>query len=175
MTRIEDLIVIVATGHTIQSLADLLREHSFRGFPVIGNSRDAILLGYISRTELNFAIQSATTRRNLGMETEAFFIHQPLVDPTTTLDLRPWMDQTPISLNSNSRFGLTVSMFQKLGLRYILFTDKGSLKGLLTKKDIWLALNRREAAELHGRSGFQTQDDVDTGLMMEDEGPTDER
>lgn len=142
MTRIEDLIVITGTRHTIQSLRNLLKTHPFRGFPVIDHPRDALLLGYISRTELEFALNSASSPpKNLSPDTEAHFSHQPLADPSTTLDLRPWMDQTPITLNYQSSFQLTVNMFQRLGLRYVLFVDRGTLRGLLTKKDIWIILN----------------------------------
>ena len=35
-------------------------------------------------------------------------------------------------------------MFQKLGLRYVLFTEKGLLRGLLTKKDVWYVLDGME-------------------------------
>ena len=55
------------------------------------------------------------------------------------------MDQTPNTLNVRSSFQLAVTMFQKLGLRYLLFVEKGQLKGLLTKKDVWWALNAGEA------------------------------
>ncbi|KAF2674563.1 hypothetical protein BT63DRAFT_430892 [Microthyrium microscopicum] len=173
MTRIEDLVVITATGHTIQSLNDLLNTQPFRGFPIIDNPRDALLLGYVSRTELNYALQVALSRA-LPHETEAHFIHQPLADPSVTLDLRPWMDQTPITLNANSNFGLTVSMFQKLGLRYVLFTDKGTLRGLMTKKDIWLVLNGRQAQELGRREDMMANengsvDNLATGLLGDDE------
>jgi chloride channel 3/4/5 len=151
MTRIEDLMVITATGHTIQSLRDMLNTHAFRGFPVIDNPRDAILLGYISRTELSFALSTALSNtRNLTPDTEAYFSHQPLSDPSTSLDLRPWMDHTPITLNARSSFQLTVSMFQKLGLRYVIFVDRGTLKGLLTKKDVWFILN---GADEKGEAG----------------------
>ncbi|ORY11918.1 chloride channel protein 3 [Clohesyomyces aquaticus] len=142
MTRMDDLILITATGHTISSLRTLLRTHPFRGFPVIDNPRDAILLGYISRTELAFALSSAIAPpRSLPDDTETYFSHQPLADPTTSLDLRPWMDQTPITLNAKASFQLTVSMFQKLGLRYVVFVERGGLRGLLTKKDVWFVLD----------------------------------
>lgn len=153
MTRIEDLIVITATGHTIQSLRQMLIQQRFRGFPVIDNTRDALLLGYISRTELAYAISVAlSSSNNFSDDTEAYFSHQPLSDPTTSLDLRPWMDQTPITLNARASFQLTVSMFQKLGLRYVLFVERGSLKGLLTKKDVWFVMN-----------GMEDDDDEDDG------------
>lgn len=189
MTRIDDLIVITATGHTIQSLRNLLSQNRFRGFPIIDNSRDAILLGYISRTELAYALSAALSpTRAFSADTEAYFAHQPLSDPTVSLDLRPWMDQTPITLNAKAGFQLTVSMFQKLGLRYVLFVERGTLRGLLTKKDVWYVLDgvdengdededgdiaRRGVAEedvdddaSEGR-GLLTDDEDDEGGLMD--------
>ena len=141
MTRVEDLVVLTATGHTISSLTSVLDAHPYRGFPVVSDPRDAILLGYISRAELSHTLRSATTSRHLPPETEVFFSHQPLADPRTTVDLRPWMDQTPLTLPSRSDFHLSVTYFRKLGLRYVLFVDAGALVGLLTKKDVWYVLN----------------------------------
>lgn len=151
MTRFEDLVCISAIGHTIESLQELLSEHrTFRGFPVVQSTHSghAILLGYISRSELLFALKS---RNNLPDTAECFFEHSPLSDPTTTLDLRPWMDQTPITLRSNSSLQITNEMFQKLGLRYIVFTDRGRLSGLLTKKDLYYVLNSGEESSRIGR------------------------
>ncbi len=157
MTHVEDLVVLTASGHTIQSLSDLLSTQPYRGFPVVSDSRDALLLGYISRAELIFALDSAVgPPRRLPPNTEAFFSHPPVPDVGTILDLRPWMDQTPITLSSKSSFQLTRDMFQKLGLRYVLFCDKGILQGLLTKKDLWYIINKV------GERG-----DVDDGLSLE--------
>lgn len=174
MTRIEDLVVLTATGHTIQSLTSILATHAHRGFPVISDPREAILLGYISRAELEYNLQSSIRApRSLPPETEAFFSHQPLADPRTTLDLRPWMDQTPLTLPSRSNLLLTANYFQKLGLRYVLFSDRGVLQGLLTKKDVWYVLNgaeeTRKTAALEG-SGLV----LNTGLTRE-EGQGEER
>lgn len=152
MTRIEDLVVLTAAGHTIASVNAALETHPYRGFPVISDPREAILLGYISRAELNYNVRTASQPpRDLPPETEVFFAHQPLADPSTTLDLRPWMDQTPLTLPSRTSLHLVVSYFQKLGLRYVLFSDRGVLHGLLTKKDVWYVLHgadetRRTAA-----------------------------
>lgn len=145
MTQLEDLAVLTATGHTLQSLHDVLIAQPYRGFPVVTDATHNILLGYISRTELMFALKSAAAEpRNLPPLTEVYFSHQSAADPRTTLDLRPWMDQTPITLNGKSSLQLTVSMFQKLGLRYVLFCDRGALQGLLTKKDVWYVLDSAE-------------------------------
>lgn len=163
MTRIEDLVVLTATGHTIASLRRVLDAHPYRGFPVVSDPRDAVLLGYISRAELSYNLRTAA--RALPPETEAFFAHQPLADPRTTLDLRPWMDQTPITLPSLSSMHLAVTYFQKLGLRYVLFSDQGVLQGLLTKKDVWWVLNGAE--ETRRTSGTPANLGVQTGLTRE--------
>ncbi|KAI1355546.1 chloride channel [Xylaria sp. FL0043] len=146
MTRIEDLVVLTATGHTIASLRAVLDSCAYRGFPVVNDPRDAMLLGYISRSELAYNLAAC----NLPPETEAFFSHQPLADPRSTLDLRPWMDQTPLTLPSRSSLHLAVSYFQKLGVRYVLFSDRGVLQGLLTKKDCWYVLNGVEETRRTG-------------------------
>lgn len=153
MTRYDDLVCITATGHTIESLRELLQDHRYRGLPVIYDMREPTLLGYISRTELQYALDSASNSRSLPPSTECFFQHQPLADPTVTLDLRPWMDQTPITLSSRSSLQLTNEMFQKLGLRYVVFTDKGLLSGLLTKKDLWYVLNEGEEVRVGSGAG----------------------
>lgn len=147
MTQVEDLAVLTATGHTLQSVQDFLIAHPYRGFPVVLEATH-ILLGYISRTELLFALKTAAAEPR---DLEVTFSHQPLATPNAPtadlhyppiLDLRPWMDQTPITLNAKSTLQLTVTMFQKLGLRYVLFCDRGALKGLLTKKDVWYVLDQ---------------------------------
>lgn len=163
MTRIEDLVVLTATGHTIASLSAVLETHSYRGFPVVSDPREAVLLGYISRAELSYNLLTAA--QTLPPETEAFFAHQPLADPRTTLDLRPWMDQTPITLPSLSSVHLVISYFQKLGLRYVLFSDRGVLQGLLTKKDVWYVLNGAE--ETRRTTGTLAALGVQTGIARE--------
>ncbi|KAI8958795.1 chloride channel [Daldinia sp. FL1419] len=158
MTRIEDLVVLTATGHTIASLRGVLESCDYRGFPVVSDPRDAVLLGYISRAELAYNLAASTQPpRSLPPETEAFFSHQPLADPRTTLDLRPWMDQTPLTLPSRSTLHLAVAYFQKLGVRYVLFSDRGVLQGLLTKKDCWYVLNGAEEGRGTARTGIVGQ------------------
>ena len=145
MTKVEDIATINAVGHTLQSLQDFLKAHQYRGFPIVTDHLKNIFLGYITRIELQYAINSCMAEpRKMPPETEVFFSHQPHADPLSTIDFRPWMDQTPITLSSRATFQLTVDLFLKLGLKYVLFLDKGSLQGILTKKDIWYVLNSVE-------------------------------
>ena len=159
MTQIEDIAVLNATGYTLQSIHDILLTQPYRGFPVISDATRKIFLGYISRTELIFALKTAASEpRNLPPSTAVYFAHQPTADPQTTLDLRPWMDQTPITLNAKSSLQLTVNMFQKLGLRYVLFVDRGTLQGLLTKKDVWYVLGSTEDGRSSSTGGLLRED-----------------
>jgi chloride channel 3/4/5 len=175
MTTIDDLTVIVAVGHTIGSLQTLLANTPYRGFPVVTETSNPILLGYISRNELSFALKysAPATNRNMSSDTQVFFAHQPFADPSDTFDLRPWMDQTPMTLNSHTSFLVTLRMFQRLGLRYVLFSNKGVLQGLLTKKDMWSLLS---GAELRKQENFegnvfrQRNTAEEVGLLEGDEG-----
>jgi len=165
MTKVEEMTCIDANrAYSVEDLRNLLRTTSFRGFPVLRQRRPStsssatapalrpaqnVLLGYISRTELSYALDHA---RKIGGSTSplrsatvmCYFMHSNEQEPVTSIDLRPWMDQTPITLHAASSLQLAVAMFQKLGLRYLLLLEKGSLKGLLTKKDIWWVLNANE-------------------------------
>lgn len=60
---------------------------------------------------------------------------------TQPISLYRYTEHAPITLSYLSRLQLAASMFQKLGLRFILFSHKGQLKGLLTRKDVWQLLN----------------------------------
>lgn len=142
ITSINDIAVIPAVGHTIESLRSLLATTPYRGFPVVSDTSHPVLLGYISRNELSYALKNPTPDglRDPTPETQVFFAHQPFADPLETLDLRPWMDQTPITMSVHSSFEIVLNMFQRLGLRYVLFVNKGVLEGLLTKKDMWYVI-----------------------------------
>ncbi len=174
MTAFEDLAVLTATGHTLETIHTLLENQPFRGFPVITDIRNALLLGYISRTELAFALSSAASPpRNLPPSTQIYFSHQSQADPLTTLDLRPWMDQTPITLNSKSSLQLTVNLFQKLGLRYVLFCERGALQGLLTKKDVWYVLDGPKEGQQAMGAGVIREDGIgDERALLRREGDT---
>ncbi|KAJ5484118.1 H(+)/Cl(-) exchange transporter 3 [Penicillium diatomitis] len=171
MTQFDDLTVIMATGHTIGSLRMLVANTTYRGFPVVTESSSPVLLGYIRRNELSFALTHSASpqNRNLAEDTQVFFVHQPFADPVETLDLRPWMDQTPITLNGNISFLIVLRMFQRLGLGYVLFANKGVLQGLLTKKDVWSVLNgaefRRQEA-LRERDHDDSHESEEIGLLQ---------
>ncbi|OAG39544.1 hypothetical protein AYO21_06188 [Fonsecaea monophora] len=168
MTRVEEMKCLDANrSYTVGSLQKILRSTSYRGFPVVAfrkpagdvaetganrhYPRENTLLGYISRVELAFALERMTHPGSHQSRLEAetvvdsrtlcYFTYHPDIALGTGIDLRPWMDQTPITLNANSSLQLAVHMFQKLGLRYLLFVERGAFRGMLTKKDVWWILS----------------------------------
>lgn len=173
MTKTDDLTVLTAVGHTVGSLRNLLQTTSYRGFPVVTEASNPVLLGYVSRNELSYALKNPTSPsgEELSSATPVFFAHQPFADPMDTLDLRPWMDQTPITLNSGTTFLIVLRMFQRLGLRYVLFVNKGILHGLLTKKDVWSVVNDPAFREGEWTSGPLGENDTaeEIGLLQSDD------
>lgn len=157
MTRTDDLVVIPATGHTLDSIMELLQSHDYKGFPIVTNTRDMLLAGYISRSELRYAVNQAKRLDTTGDSPCHFAGRLPILEDSHVVDLRPWVDQTPITLSHLFPMEQVIKLFQRMGLRYVLFTRSGVLQGLLTKKDVWLHLKMTDTASA---PGFQAGGDA---------------
>ncbi|KIX05874.1 uncharacterized protein Z518_03847 [Rhinocladiella mackenziei CBS 650.93] len=200
MTRVEEMKCLDANRpYPIETLQQVLRTTSYRGFPVVAfkkantdlvadippsrrSQRDNTFLGYISRVELSFALErvinSSTSPSRpasgpIDSQAPCYFTYHPDIASGCGIDLRPWMDQTPITLNVNSSLQLAVHMFQKLGLRYLLFVERGALRGMLTKKDVWWILSASEDSQKPG--GFIAGAGVSPDAGPEDDGPDEAR
>lgn len=186
MTKVEDLSLIPATGSTIGSLSDLLKNSTSKGFPIVKSVDNMTLVGYITYSELRHALQQYNSsppetpcsfsnpvpfrqdvdnetlfsvddydttnkqssqfqryRDNEGVSLFEDDSNQPSssFQNIDAINLREWAELNPMTLSWESSLQLAASMFSKLGLRFILFTHKGQLRGLLTRKDVWLLLN----------------------------------
>lgn len=124
---------------------------------------------------IRYCSDSARHVRSLPGLTECYFANvQYGGEPDTYVDLRPWMDQTPITLPQRSSLQLTMNLFQKLGLRYILLATHGQLQGLLTKKDAAFAMNMdgngvlREGAQVRGLlAQDHVEDDAESAISSD--------
>jgi chloride channel 3/4/5 len=201
MTRVEDMMCIDAgRPYTIGQLRHMLQTTAYRGFPVVALQRrstsgspdtrpettapqgkDLInkFLGYISRVELVFALDRLTNDSNNGetieLQKRCYFTYHPDIASGSEIDMRPWMDQTPITLNANSSLQLAVNMFQKLGLRYLLFVDRGAFKGMLTKKDVWWILSASDGDRKDSTFFADDEPAHEDGIDGNDEGPEEAR
>lgn len=126
--------------NTIDSLQSMLASCTFQGFPIV--NQNAILQGYIFRSELKFSIDKALLFDHLTGETECVFESRDESHAdSAVLQLREWVVQAPPTVTSSATLQLVSNMFFKLGLRYICVVDKGKLVGLITKEDLWRLFN----------------------------------
>jgi chloride channel 3/4/5 len=172
MTNVADMTCLdTSRAYSVSELRKILSTTPYRGYPVITlkgpdgtgapttsfaqKPEKNTLLGYVSRTELLFALDNPTSveqqvlsdGRLRSPATRCYFTYNAETAAGEALDLRPWIDQTPVTLNAASSFQLAVSMFQNLGLRYLLLVERGAFRGILTKKDVWWILNATEDAK----------------------------
>ncbi|ORX91368.1 hypothetical protein K493DRAFT_286877 [Basidiobolus meristosporus CBS 931.73] len=137
MTRVDDLVVIPANSTTLDSLDEIMQFTDYKGFPVVSSLRDMMLIGFISRNELRFAIDQAKRADGISGSSPCYFgTALPVLEATAYVDLRPWMDMTPITASYKLSMETVMELFRKMGIRYLLFVQNGKLHGLLTKKDI---------------------------------------
>ncbi|KAK9461077.1 chloride channel [Lipomyces oligophaga] len=136
MTPAAQLTVLTSTGHTIGHLEELLRSNEYKGFPIVQDRDSYALVGYITRSELKFALQQAKTMPRFSVWTPCLFSGVVPSGAGAFVDFRQVVDNTPWNISYRSTLLLATTMFQQMGLRYLLLTKKGRLEGMLMKKDI---------------------------------------
>ncbi|KAF3224213.1 glycerol ethanol, ferric requiring protein [Orbilia oligospora] len=151
----ERVSVIPATGMGLNELEHLLKDHDYRGFPVVQDRSSNLLIGYIGRTELKYAIDRARKERALSQNTRCFFTistnpSSPTLSPITdqpppllasssssnSIDFSRFIDGTPITVHPRMALETVMQIFKKLGPRVILVEQRGRLCGLVTPKDL---------------------------------------
>ncbi|KAJ3048216.1 H(+)/Cl(-) exchange transporter 3 [Rhizophlyctis rosea] len=141
MTKFEDLDLVVVGGQNVESLDELIQNTDCKGYPIIENYQNRILVGWAGRAEMKYAIEQARASSTLSPNTSILFTDAPLSshddpDSIQPLDLKPWIDQTPTTITPRFPMELIMELFKKMGLRYVLVTQNGGLCGVITKKDL---------------------------------------
>ncbi|CDO69766.1 hypothetical protein BN946_scf184766.g11 [Trametes cinnabarina] len=139
MKAASNLVVIHDDGQgcTIKELDELVKRHTYHGFPVLYGDQ---LLGFVLRDKLRSCIDSMLAEDS-NMDRKCTF--QPPSrasgSDNSISDLSPLLDEAVLQLRKDVPLELVVNMFQKLNLRHILFSEGGKLTGMVTKTDIvWL-------------------------------------
>ncbi|TRM60738.1 chloride channel [Schizophyllum amplum] len=135
MRNVDDVVVLEDMEHTLDELERLTTSNTFNGFPVLKNGK---LIGYVTRDRLQVAVKGGGARKayfsTADWNPEAA---EQAVDLTTSLE--PSM----LFLRRDTPQEVVISMFQKLNIRRILFTQAGGLfAGMVTKSDIVALLNK---------------------------------
>ncbi|KAI0100886.1 voltage gated chloride channel [Nemania sp. FL0031] len=161
-----DVVAIPIHGMTLESVEDLLRQPHYQGFPVVENIRTKILVGYIGRTELRYAIDRLRRDRSMTLSPQAKCNFSPPIitgmapiTPTvtinngdfsmssTSIDFSRYVDATPVTVHPRLPLETVMDMFRKIGPRVILIEHHGKLMGLVTVKDCLKYQFKVEAAE----------------------------
>ncbi|KAJ3572748.1 hypothetical protein NPX13_g4944 [Xylaria arbuscula] len=162
-----DVVAIPVHGMTLESIETLLKEPHYQGFPIVENVRNNILVGYIGRTELRYAIDRLRRDRAVTLDPQArcnfspagvnpaltpmtptVTIHQmDLSMPSASVDFSRYVDATPVTVHPRLPLETVMDMFRKIGPRVILIEHHGKLTGLVTVKDCLKYQFKVEAAE----------------------------
>jgi len=149
-----DVISIPATGLSMKSLEVLLREDKYQGFPILEDGVSKILIGYIGRTELRYAIDRVKKDRSINPSALCYFSSPSAsINPQTpttpvaisghtfsgpassSVDFSRFIDSTPVTVHPRLPLETVMELFRKIGPRVILIEYHGRLTGLVTVKD----------------------------------------
>ncbi|KAK7749027.1 glycerol ethanol, ferric requiring protein [Cytospora paraplurivora] len=155
------VVSIPVSGLTFQEVKQLLASGKYQGFPVVENEQNKILVGYIGRTELQYAIDRLEKEPSLNPLAKCTF--SPTynavtpatpsltidTDPvsSTSLDFSRYVDSTPVTVHPRLPLETVMELFSKIGPRVVLIEYHGQLTGLLTVKDCLKYQFKVEAAE----------------------------
>ena len=147
--------ILPASDFEVKAAEKLLEDTNFSGFPIVEDTQSMILLGYIGRTELRFAIDRARKQGLMSPSAKCAFIpHTAVEDQTPTIsnppvtfdgiatssgqqsiDFSQFVDSTPIAVHPRLPLETAMELFKKMGPRVILVEHRGQLTGLVTVKD----------------------------------------
>jgi len=159
--------ILPARGLTFSEVEKILTETKYQGFPIVDSPDTNILLGYIGRTELRYALDRA--KREQVVSTNANCSFHPAEGPrpattpsqttpavtfddmvetagATNVDFSKFVDPTPLAVHPRLPLETVMELFKKLGPRVILIEHRGRFVGLVTVKD---CLKYQFQAEAH--------------------------
>lgn len=144
-----------SSGTTLRSLEQLLGRQKYQGFPIIDSTATKNLMGYIGRTELDYAINQASKEAFLSPQAQCFFTQaaRPIASnlraaaPAVTfdaiesslgqqtVDFSRFVDPAPLAVHPRLPLETVMELFKKMGPRVIIVEHRGRLVGLVTVKD----------------------------------------
>ena len=139
-----------ASGMTFRQVESIMDENAYQGYPIVEDLERKILLGYIGRTELRYALDKARKDAH-GSGASKVCFSTPTSD--AELDLSKFVDPTPLTVHPRLPLETVMELFKKMGPRSILIEYRGRLTGLVTVKDCLKYQFKVEAAGHGGHVG----------------------
>jgi chloride channel 3/4/5 len=158
-----EVVALPTTGLSMKDVEELLREDKYQGFPILEDRHSKILVGYIGRTELRYAIDRVKRNRSISSTAKCYFSPPASLNPTTpttpapsvtfesmtssSVDFSRFIDTTPVTVHPRLPLETVMELFRKIGPRVILIEYHGKLTGLVTVKDCLKYQFKVEASE----------------------------
>ncbi len=159
-----DVVALPTTGLSMKNLEQLLREDKYQGFPIVEDRTSKILVGYIGRTELRYAIDRVKRDRSISSTALCYFTPSATINPSapttpatpattfdgmasSSVDFSRFIDPTPVTAHPRLPLETVMELFRKIGPRVILVEYHGKLSGLVTIKDCLKYQFKVEASE----------------------------
>lgn len=120
-------------------------DSTFKGFPVVQSLSEPVVLGHVSRQDLLEGFASIDPSQITTVIFDAATAHDR---NSTTVSFLHIVDRNPICIPLNAKIITAVHLFQTLGVSYLLLEDRGKFGGMVTTKDIWTLLARRQASSV---------------------------
>ncbi|KAJ0420918.1 chloride channel [Aspergillus carlsbadensis] len=157
-----DPVSLPASDFPVREAEHLLSDNKFQGFPIVEDRSSKILVGYIGRTELRYAIDRARMEGMLSPNAQCVFTKEAaealvarrasstfsrghLVPDTfdniqsssgaASVDFSRYVDHTPLTVHPRLPLETVMEIFKKMGPRVVLVEHRGRLTGLVTVKD----------------------------------------
>ena len=161
-----ELKALPISGLEIGDIEKMLDKNTYSGYPIVEDATSMMLVGYIGRTELRYALDRVRRDQMATTRTKCSFIpvagNVPVTPSTPNpaahldymnarsgqqdVDLSKFVDSTPITVHPRLPLETVMELFKKLGPRVILVEYRGRLTGLITVKD---CLKYQFQAEAH--------------------------
>ncbi|KAI9842093.1 MAG: glycerol ethanol, ferric requiring protein [Sclerophora amabilis] len=163
-----ELTLLPASGLDLESIEKLLDKSKYQGFPVVEDRNSKVLVGYLGRTELRYAIDRAKREQAIISPHARCFFTPPASNPASTpsaaappvtfdtmastsgqtsIDFSRFVNPTPIVVHPRLPLETVMEFFKKMGPRVILIEHRGHLTGLVTVKDCLKYQFKVEASE----------------------------
>lgn len=171
-----DVTVLQATGLQIRDVEKVMAETHVQGFPIVQDIGSQVLVGYIGRTELRYAVDRAKREQMVPPQARCFF-SQPerrrivtsaagpaisfedmaATSAQRTVDFSRFIDPTPLTVHPRLALETVMELFKKMGPRVVLIEYRGKLTGLVTVKDC-LKYQFKVEAEDHPRDESRAEE-----------------
>lgn len=116
------------------------------------NRNSRFILGYINRSELQYAINRSRRERTIPSNARCFFtppntaiqipgsatveVSSASFSGALSIDFARFIDATPLTVHPRLPLETVTEIFKKVGPRAVLVEDRGKLCGIVTRKDV---------------------------------------